>query len=40
MLKELRKAIERNDDCKKRTRNYKEEPRKNEKIHLPRGKLS
>ena len=33
MLKELRKAIERNaDDCKKRTRNYKEEPRKMRKF--------
>ena len=36
--KELRKAVDKNADyCKKRTKNFKEEPRK---IHLPRQKLS
>ena len=38
ILKELRKAVDKNADyCKKRTKNFKEEPRK---IHLPRQKLS
>ena len=38
ILKELRKAADKNADyCKKRTKNFKKEPRK---IHFPRQKLS